>query len=430
MAITIQDQPSANVFQSVGNPIELLISSNNTTQPNFKFYVSIYYDPTGTNTLLAVLKYDIIPSTTQALVNISQIAASRIAENITNLRTSASGIKNETTKFHKVNVICQDFYGTIPAVVASGSATSNTLLYFNGALKYQGWVNDDLDLYKIASASVADTLTQKILTGFDNGIPTLQTTVNAGLSTYFKGSNNIRKIKSSQLAQLNYLWQGTGGTNSKVSLFAYKTDLSASITVVPSLASVQGLQSLNFGTAALIALGGTMAGLDSTYTYLSLAVTNNTYQLTQTYLFEIEWTDCSRYESYEIHWLNRYGGWDSWVFNKRSRHTTEIERQSYNPTFLPISGSTIVRNSYDITGKNFIVSTKETYTVNSDILKGWELSGLEDLITSPLVYWNSADGFINIAIKDPNIFEHKTNTVDKLFNLSFSFEIDNQDRRQ
>jgi hypothetical protein len=430
MAITIQDQPSANVFQSVGNPIELLISSNNTAQPNFKFYVSIYYEPSGVNTLLAVLKYDLIPSTTQALVNISQIASSKIAENIINLRTSASGIKNETLKFHRVNVICQDYYGTIPAVVASGSATSNTLLYFNGALKYQGWVNDDLDLYKIASASLANTLTQKILTGFDNGIPTLQTTVNASLATYFKGSNNIRKIKSSQLAQLSYLWQGTGGTNSKVSLFAYKTDLSASITVVPSLASVQGLQSLNFGSAALIALGGTMAGLNSTYTFLSLAVTNNTYQLTQTYLFEIEWTDCSRFESYEIHWLNRYGGWDSWVFNKRSRHTTEIERQSYNPTFLPISGSSIVRNSYDITGKNFIVSTKESYIVNSDNLKQWELEGLEDLITSPMVYWKSANGFVNISVKDPNVFEHKTNTVDKLFNLSFSFEIDNQDRRQ
>ena len=55
---------------------------------------------------------------------------------------------------------------------------------------------------------------------------------------------------------------------------------------------------------------------------------------------------------------------------------------------------------------------------------------MEDLITSPSVYWNSADGFINIAIKDPNVFEHKTNTVDKLFNLSFAFEIDNQDIRQ
>jgi hypothetical protein len=163
---------------------------------------------------------------------------------------------------------------------------------------------------------------------------------------------------------------------------------------------------------------------------LLVTLWSNSYQLTQSYLYEIDWTPCSRFDSYEIHWLNRLGGWDSWIFNKRSRHSTEIERQGYNPTFLPISGSTISRNSYDITGRNYVVSTKENYILNSNYLKAWELEGLEDLITSPSVYWNSSDGFVNIAIKEPNVFEHKTNTVDKLFNLSFAFEIDNQDIRQ
>ena len=69
MAITILDQPSANVFQSVGNPIELLLSSNQTAQSNYKFLVRIYYDPSGVNLLLATLKYDILPGTTQAIVN-------------------------------------------------------------------------------------------------------------------------------------------------------------------------------------------------------------------------------------------------------------------------------------------------------------------------------------------------------------------------
>ena len=77
-----------------------------------------------------------------------------------------------------------------------------------------------------------------------------------------------------------------------------------------------------------------------------------------------------------------------------------------------------------------MVSTKETYLVNSDNLRAWELEGLEDLITSPLVYWNSSDGFVNISIKNPNSFEHKTNTIDKVFHLAFEFEIDNQDIRQ
>ena len=60
MAITIQDQPTANTFYSVGNPIELLVSSNQTAQTNFKFNVRVYYDPAGANTLLATLKLSLI----------------------------------------------------------------------------------------------------------------------------------------------------------------------------------------------------------------------------------------------------------------------------------------------------------------------------------------------------------------------------------
>jgi hypothetical protein len=47
-----------------------------------------------------------------------------------------------------------------------------------------------------------------------------------------------------------------------------------------------------------------------------------------------------------------------------------------------------------------------------------------------LVYWKSDEGFVNVVIDSPDVFEHKTNSIDKLFNLSFSFEIDNQDMRQ
>ena len=425
MAITILDQPSANVFQSVGNPIELLLSSNQTAQSNYKFLVRVYYDPSGVNLLLATLKYDILPGTTQAIVNTSPIIQSKITEGIVNLRTSASGIKNETTKWHKANVVVNDFYGAIPAMVASGSATSNSLLYWNGSLKYLGWVRGDLTSYRLDSASVANTLTQKILTGFDNGTATLQSTVVASPSTYFNG--NVKAMNSTQLSQLSYLWQGTGGTNSKVTIYAYKTDFSSSISITTSLASVQALQSLNFGKDALIALG---LAVDSTYTWLSLAVTNNTYQLTKTYLFSLDWSPCSTYETFEIHWLNRYGGWDSWIFDKRSKHGTEIMRREYNPTRIPIANNLINHNIYDVTGKNNLIQTKERYSLNSRNLKGWELSGLEDLITSPSVYWNSADGFINIVPMDPNMFEHKTNTVNKIFNLSFDFEIDNQDIRQ
>lgn len=432
MAITIQQQPytTYNYIRPVGNPIEFLVSSSLSTAPNFKIEVKVY-SPDTDATPIATLRYDIIPSTTQILFDARQILQSKITEGITNLRTSATGIKNETTKYKTAKVTFGESYGAIPSVTGSPTA-SNVFGFSNSGLKYQGWsVGDWLD-YQLNTSVGANTLTQRLLTGFNNMVQATDAQVSSAPSTYFGGGYNVRKITSSQLVQMMWNWVGSGGSYA-VSQFAYfKSDFSLHFSYSSSIASAQMVASQNIGTAAMLAIGsGSILSLNSTDKYFYICLKQSAgYQLSGTYLFEIDWTPCSKFETFEIHWLNRYGGWDSWVFNKRSRHTTEIERQSYNPTFLPISGSTIVRNSYDITGKNFIVSTKESYTLNSDILKQWELDGLEDLITSPMVYWNSANGFVNISIKDPNVFEHKTNTVDKLFNLSFSFEIDNQDRRQ
>jgi hypothetical protein len=433
MAITIQQQPftsGTSYFFPVGNPIEFLVSSSLSTAPNFKIEVKVY-SPDTDATPIATLRYDIIPSTTQILFDARQILQSKITEGITNLRTSATGIKYETTKYKTAKVTFGESYGAIPSV--TGSPTSSGVFnFYNGFFKYQGWAANDWQDYNLNSGTGTNQF-NKLLTGFDNGVSATDAAVSAAPATYFKGGYNVKKINYNQLTQIQWLWKGASGSFS-IAQFAFFTEAPAlSFSYSTSVTSVASMQSMNIGTAALLAIGsGTILGLDSNekYFYVCIKTGGAGYQLSKCYLYEIDWTPCSKFETFEIHWLNRYGGWDSWIFNKRSRHTTEIERQSYNPTFLPISGSTIVRNSYDITGKNFIVSTKESYTLNSDILKQWELDGLEDLITSPMVYWNSPDGFVNITVKDPNVFEHKTNTVDKLFNLSFSFEIDNQDRRQ
>lgn len=428
MAITIQDQPATSgngIFYPVGNPVEFLVSSSLSTAPNFKIECKVYL-PYAATTPLATLRYDIIPGTTQILFDAHKILQSQFTESITNLRTSAVGCKVETTKQYDAKVTFGESYGAIPSVTGSPT-TSNIIRLWNGVFKYKGWQTEAAK-YKIQTDST--NLTKKVLTNFDNGVSVAMGSIVAAPSSYFRGQYNLKKMTSTQLAQLTWLWKTVGSaTRSKIVIYAFKSDFSSYTSGTTDVAASDKVISCNISLPLLAAFSGSLT-LDSTYKYMAIYISDETYQVSQSYLFEIDWTPCSRFDSYEIHWLNRQGGFDSWIFNKRSRRTTEIERQSYNPTFLPISGSSIVRNSYDITGKNFIVSTKEQYLLNSSYLKAWELEGLEDLITSPLVYWNSADGFVNIAIKDPNVFEHKTNTVDKLFNLSFAFEIDNQDRRQ
>ena len=430
MALTLDVEPTLQ-FTSVGNPIEYLISSTNTAQPNFKFDVRVYYDPAGTNTLLAALKYDVLPNTTKALVDISRIVQSQIVEDITNLRTSATGIKNETTRLKYVKVTFQEYYGTIP-VTAGGVTSSSNLPIVNQAYKKQQWVKSgEVAKYNIPAAPGSDSLTGRLLTGFSNYVAATDATINAAPSTYFGGNYNVRKVNSDQLQQIMFNWYGTGGTNKRVQFAYFTSAMALSFSYNRAITSATCPTSINIGTAAMIAIGsGAITGLDSTHKYFYACIKNDTNQLTAAYLYEIDWSPCSRFTTYEIHWLNRFGGWDSWVFDKLSSHVSNIERKEYNQYTSPVSSSSIVHGSYELQGRNFVVNTKEQYEVRSKYLREWELQGLEHLITSPQVYWNSPDGFIPITIQNPNTFEHKTNTVDKLFNLQFSFEVDNQDYRQ
>lgn len=427
MAITIQDQPSAGAnaeFAPVGNPIEFLVSTSLSTAQNIKIECKVYA-PDSDTTPAATLRYDLIPGTTQILFDARKILQAEITENIVNLRSSTLGCTVETLKTSRAKVTFAESYGAIPSVTASPTV-SNLFQLWNASFKYKGWETEAAK-YKLIGGST--NLTKKVLTNFSNGISVAMGSIIAAPSSYFKGQYNLKKYTSTQLSQLTWLFDANGATRSKIVMYAFKSDLSSYTSGTSDVAADDKVVSCNIAIPLLAGFSGSLT-LDSTYKYLACYISDETYQISQSFLFEIDWSPCSKYDSYEIHWLNRQGGWDSWIFNKRSRRTTEIERQGYNPTFLPISGSSIVRNTYDITGRNFVVSTKETYQLNSDHLRAWELEGLEDLITSPMVYWNSSDGFVNISVKNPNVFEHKTNAIDKLFNLSFEFEIDNQDIRQ
>lgn len=429
MAITIQAQPTSSIYYSAGNPVEYLVSSTNTALSNFKIIAKVY-ETTTTSTLLATLYLDVIPNTSQVLFDAQRVLRSTLSElNITNLRTGVSDIKNETTRFHSCVVTFQEYYGSVP--VASGATSSgSTFNYYNGQLKYSEWVRGDNSKLTLNSTTTSNTYNQRLLTAWDNYAEVSPGTVVANPAIYFRGAYHVRKLRTSQLAQLMWMYNGTSGTYNSVTMHVFTSDLLTYASKTLSVASSSNVRSLNVGYVAASGLswgGGNFDNLG--VRYMTLYVKNNNYDLSASYLFEYDHTACSRFDSYEIHWLNRYGGWDSWVFDKRGTHTTEIERRSYNQTTLPISGTNIVHNSYDINNKNFAVLTKERYRVNSGYLKAWELEGLEHLLTSPNVYWNSADGFINIAIENPEKHEHKTNTVDKLFTLTFEFVIDNNDVR-
>lgn len=131
--------------------------------------------------------------------------------------------------------------------------------------------------------------------------------------------------------------------------------------------------------------------------------------------------NCTNYDKYRLHFLNKYGGFDSVTFYKVSRVNETIERKTYKK----LSGSTSGRfttNSYDRANVVYNTSITDRLTLDSDWLSQAESEWLEQLIVSPEVYWDNNDELQAVTITDSQYEKRKT-VNDKIFNLRIEVEI-------
>lgn len=142
------------------------------------------------------------------------------------------------------------------------------------------------------------------------------------------------------------------------------------------------------------------------------------------YRFNIS-CDC-KYENFTLHFLNKYGGFESKEFGKVSRKTINIERKDFNklPYTVDVSGVVNYYNSnnvYNETASVYSSQFKERLTLNSDFLSDGEYTWLQELIVSPMIYLEQNGYFVPVRITD-NDYEPKKNINDQLTNLTLSVE--------
>jgi hypothetical protein len=155
---------------------------------------------------------------------------------------------------------------------------------------------------------------------------------------------------------------------------------------------------------------------------------STTELVSNAYLYELD--DCdTNYTPYELHWLNRWGGFDSFVFDGKSNQTTDINKTfaKYSPD--RISGTSLSYSTYAQRTRAFNTATSESYSLNSRLLQDFESVGLEDLISSPEVYWRSEAGFVSANVSG-RTYQHAKSENGLVFSLALDMTIDNSDERQ
>ena len=418
MALTIQDQPNPNRPEPSFAPIEYLVSSTETAQSGFKVIASLFTDPSGDNTKIATLQLNTIPSATQVVTDIQNIIQSFVTSDYSVLAGDTTDISQSALKDFKIAF--QEYYsGALQGSAVSG----NTFDSWNSSPKYIEWADlsgGTKDYYDWSIEDASAETDKEFLNGFEQDAEWF----NLG------ASNNFLKVRSTQKYQASWIMRQNLSDTYKIYLLTMDDTFSTILQTTMTAANTAGLYTLDVGASEIASHSWASTPVMTNVKYYALRILNFTEDVwaTKTIMFEID--DCDNtYTDYELHWLNRKGGYDSFTFNGKSNQNTKIKKNFAKYNTRTIGASSITHNTYAQRKRAFHTSLTDNYKLNSRLLKDFEVEGLEDLFSSPEVYWKNNTNFVSVNVTG-NTFEHAKSENGEVYSMELNMEIDNSDKRQ
>lgn len=136
------------------------------------------------------------------------------------------------------------------------------------------------------------------------------------------------------------------------------------------------------------------------------------------------------YDTYMVHFLNQYGGFESVLFPKVSRTKYKVDRKDFGRLNYFVDQSGIIRYKnpngvYTEARTVYAVQFDERLTLNTDLLTDAEYVWLKDLLISPMVYIQDGAYFFPVSISE-NDYEPRKNKNDDLTNLTITVEYGQQ----
>jgi hypothetical protein len=389
MAISITQEPQ--VFQPACNPFVWVFESDQTTQPNFSFIVELYVD-------------FVLVSTHQVFNESGNYAKFDASGELRALLTSEMVTTGALLTFYDpaisfVNIKIYEKYGT-PPVLQPGGINGNVSRAWNASLRHPDFISFDYNDYAISRLN-PNSGNVLFLTDFPR------------TRKYFVGL-----YESAFLTFLNR--GGSANTDIELKLYDITNTLIASDTVVVTLALNIGVIDcapqnlitntsvtlLDFQSCAYYTVrakaGPELFGIYSGYSEL--------------FTFWID-TECHRYDTHRLHWLNKLGGWDSFTFTLVSTNSTKVLTSDYQRERgqWDTSGTAWEYTRYHGEQMAFNKYATDTTVLNSDYIHESVQQWLvRDLYESPKVYLEVTPGAFEPVKVTNEDFTLKQRRVDGL----------------
>lgn len=363
----------------VGNSDVVVVSSNNTASANFRYVCDVSGSVSS-----ARLKCDKLPTTNYGFFGVSKVVETLIAPKIPQL---TSGWQDGGYAVN-ANLTFREEYGSPPSVATGGTASAS-LIAWQAAFRQQ-----DYAAYQ-PSGYIDDTGATRTLTVSNRPL------------TY--------SLASGQHDFLNYI---VSGASAIVANIEYFSGISSVRDFQVTSASGNLTQLFNLGPAGLLSLTSSQCS-DGLAGSVNFPTADNTYKVfleincaTQQYTITID--NCQRYNDLRVFFRNMYGGVDGYTFTRMNRQRVDVDRKTYG-----YNASVYGDDVYD---KQWSVTYRDTYTLNSDWLTDAEFTWLQEMIYAPECWIQLGTQLVPVVVKT-DTYNVRKRVVDKLQQISVDVQV-------
>lgn len=418
MSVTILS--TAQAHTPVYNNQNLVASSTNSAQPNFKYVVTVQIND-GLYSDDVKLKIPARPDNSKLYFNPQKVVESYVFSSFyTGISDFFFPNPSIPSSFKKVTIGVNEEYG-MP--VSGFGGASGSYFVWNGAY-------DSLDfadyVYSTSSVSKDLTLSPNLTDTIYYDQRYLFKTWHRGFST---NDNRYLTIKSYNSA--NALIQNLVIENPFYSIGIYYSNNYIGLNCSP--------YALNnfFGVIISASSPGLNIPLATSYYTLEFS---NTSSVVSSNIYTVNIKTCgSRYKKYALHFLNKLGNYDSFTFDLLNRYNTDKNTDMYKKIPYTLNSSDEYRYEKD-TNDTVIYNTVLTnkITLNTDWISDDQSIWLRDLFMSPDIKLETLEdptiagdqsSLISVRVQEKS-YETKIQNNDKCFNIAITVENSLQDVRQ
>jgi hypothetical protein len=369
----------------VGNSDVVVVSSNNTASANFRYVCDVSGSLSS-----ARLKCDKLPTTNNGFFGVSKVVETLITPKIPQL---TSGWQDGGYAVN-TNLTFREEFGS-PPTVATGGTASASLIAWQAAFRQQDYAAYSPSGYQ------ANTISGATITVSNR--PTSYALASADHD--FLGF--LIKAGSTPVAEIQY--NDTSGVSARV----FTVTGSSNISNYFNMGAI-GLYNLTAGQTSDSDDGSVLfppAGASYTVR-LILDDAADDKDRTPTYTITID--NCQRYNDLRVFFRNMYGGVDGYTFTRMNRQRVDVDRKTYG-----YNASVYGDDVYD---KQWSVTYRDTYTLNSDWLTDAEFTWLQEMIYSPECWIHLGTQLVPVVVKT-NTYNIRKRVVDKLQQISVDVQV-------